>query len=83
MRPTLIGFVTGWLLSTWLQVPPPIQSGLRTAADWLKTVIEERIKKSGAQPEAFRDDGSPLARINEGPRAVSWTVPPLRFPRPD
>lgn len=43
MRSTFLTLLTGWLISTWVQVPSPLQEKLKSAADWIKTVIEERL----------------------------------------
>ncbi|MFH1620423.1 MAG: hypothetical protein ABIG11_11050 [bacterium] len=47
MRPTILGMIFGWLLSSWVQVPPPLQGTVkhtvRAAVEFMKARITKAL----------------------------------------
>ena len=39
MKYRVLAVVSGWLLSTFVQVPGPVQTGLKSAASWILDTI--------------------------------------------
>lgn len=71
MKPTFFGIVFGWLLSCWVQVPPPMQSVVRqtveTAAHLVRVSVATayaKIRATDKKEEAGRPNDPAFPRRN-------------------